>query len=205
VFIELVDALRCPNAHEDTWLVAAPARMEGRDIVAGTLGCPICQAEFRIAAGVAELAPGVPSPARASSEEGAMRLAALLGLAEPSGTVLLAGDWANDARALRDIADVQVIALDPPEGLEMGDGVSGVRAARVPLAPASLRAVALDAAHASPPLVDSAVRALRAEGRLVAPASLAVPAGIKELARDAQWWVGERERGHSGVIPLRRA
>ena len=46
MFIELVDALRCPVAHAESWLVAAAIRMEARHIVDGTLGCPVCSAEL---------------------------------------------------------------------------------------------------------------------------------------------------------------
>jgi hypothetical protein len=37
MFIELVDALRCPVPHEESWLVASADRMEARHIVDGTL------------------------------------------------------------------------------------------------------------------------------------------------------------------------
>ena len=40
--IDVAELLRCPVAHEDTWLVARVDRMAGRHIVDGALGCPIC-------------------------------------------------------------------------------------------------------------------------------------------------------------------
>ena len=52
MFVELVDLLRCPRPHEDTWLVAAAEAMSGRHIVRGTLGCPVCEAEYPIRDGV---------------------------------------------------------------------------------------------------------------------------------------------------------
>ena len=33
MFIDLVDSLRCVAAHEESWLVAAVARMDGRQVV----------------------------------------------------------------------------------------------------------------------------------------------------------------------------
>src|SRR6476620_4400515 len=54
MFIELVDALRCPNTHEESWLVASADRMEARHIVSGSLGCPICKSEFPIRDGVVD-------------------------------------------------------------------------------------------------------------------------------------------------------
>ena len=40
MFVELVDLLRCPHAHEDSWLVAAADETADRHIVHGSLGCP---------------------------------------------------------------------------------------------------------------------------------------------------------------------
>jgi len=53
--------------------------------------------------------------------------------------------------------------------------------------------------------VRGAVRALVAGARLVAPAGAAVPAGVRELARDEADWVGERDAAPSPPVPLRRA
>ena len=50
--------------------------------------------------------------------------------------------------------------------------------------------------------VATAVPLLKLGGRLIAPASIAVPAGIRELARDERHWVGEKV---GDVIPLARA
>jgi len=55
VFIELVDALRCPRAHEESWLVLAMSRIEGRHIQEGALGCPVCHAEYPIHEGIVDL------------------------------------------------------------------------------------------------------------------------------------------------------
>jgi hypothetical protein len=62
----------------------------------------------------------------------------------------------------------------------------------VPFAERSVRAIALDALHAAPERIGFAVRALANGGRLVAAADVPVPTGIRELARDATQWVGER-------------
>ncbi|MEP7381311.1 MAG: hypothetical protein ABI910_06465, partial [Gemmatimonadota bacterium] len=46
--IELVDSLRCTQPHDDTWLVASVTRFDGRDIVDGVLGCPICHRQYLV-------------------------------------------------------------------------------------------------------------------------------------------------------------
>src|SRR6476469_8084211 len=103
MFIELVDALRCPNAHEETWLVAAALRMEARHIVEGTLGCPVCGAEYPIHDGVVDFRRSGASTSTTSADmhattDDAMRLAALLDLSTPNGFAVLLGAWGSLAQ-----------------------------------------------------------------------------------------------------------
>ncbi|HEY9229313.1 MAG TPA: hypothetical protein VIP11_21880, partial [Gemmatimonadaceae bacterium] len=73
MFIPLVDVLRCPVPHEETWLVASIDRAADRDIVEGMLGCPRCLAEYAIHEGVVLFAPDVERPAyRPPNEDDAM-------------------------------------------------------------------------------------------------------------------------------------
>ena len=83
MFIELIDVLRCPNPHEESWLVLASRRIDGRDVMEGVLGCPVCAAEVPSADGVGRFAAESRSIARqrAATEGEALRLAALLDLA----------------------------------------------------------------------------------------------------------------------------
>jgi len=202
MFIEAVDAFRCPRSHEHTWLVASADRLEDRDIVTGELGCPVCGARYPIVDGVADFrgaaasAASVPhgvTPAAERSER-ALRAAALLGLTEPGGLVVLAGAWGEAAHEVAALVErVHVLAIDPPAAVSSGFGVSVARAAEVlPLGPESVRAIALDAAHAGPSFLASGVDALRPSGRLLAPAAAPVPAGIVERVRDAHDWLGEK-------------
>ena len=46
---EMVDTLRCLSVHEESWLVAAADETEGRHIMRGLLGCPVCHARYPIA------------------------------------------------------------------------------------------------------------------------------------------------------------
>ncbi|HWJ23248.1 MAG TPA: hypothetical protein VNS52_12925 [Gemmatimonadaceae bacterium] len=226
MFIELVDALRCVEPHEDSWLVLATRRMDGRTVVEGTLGCPVCRRSYTITGGVAYLgtAPG-ESPSEdpaargaAPTEDDTMRLAALLDLTSPGGLVVLGGGWARHADAILDLAPVRLLLLDPtvpvarddrlaPDGsvsvLRTGGGV-------VPLAAGAARAVALDDATVSDARLAAAARALAPGGRLVAPVGVGLPAHVRELARDGELWVAERERdggasGGGAPVALRRA
>lgn len=209
MFIELIDVLRCPNAHEDSWLVLATHRTDGRDIMEGTLGCPICHAEYTIANGIARFAPVSPTRAEAPDESEALRLAALLDLTGGRGYAVLVGETGNQAARVRELTDVQLMLVNPPEGVAMGTGVSGLTSepGTLPLAAGSARAIALDGA-ASPALMRASLEALAPSGRLLAPAALPLPSQVTELARDERHWLAERQpaggRASSGIVPLSR-
>jgi hypothetical protein len=214
VFIELVQALRCPRPHELTWLVAASSEMHDRDIVRGVLGCPVCHAEYPIDRGIADFRdsaaaahPRRSTRAAAATEGEPLRLAALLDLASPGGFVVLTGSWATCAVALGEQAErVHVLVLDPGREVRSGGDISvAITGGHLPLQPATARGIALDESHASPGLLAAAADALRAHGRLIAPASALVPPGVRELARDARHWVAERETSPGPLLSLGRA
>jgi uncharacterized protein YbaR (Trm112 family) len=210
VFIELVDLLRCPRDHEDTWLVAAIYEKADRDIIAGVLGCPICSATYPIRDGVAIFGEAASAPAEPqrdtyaeSDEDLAMRCAAMLNLFDPGGAVILSGGWCRAARALLDITPVSILLVDPPAGMTIGHGVSAIRIGdRLPVAAASLRGIALDDTRTGQHVVESAVRALKSGGRLIAPVAVALPDGAIEKARDDRHWVGEVGPVATPPVPL---
>jgi uncharacterized protein YbaR (Trm112 family) len=196
MFIELVDMLRCPNGHEESWLVLAADRTDGRDVMEGTLGCPICQAEYPIVAGVARF--GGPPVGRASPPDASesLRLAALLDLRDARGYAILVGATGNHAPGMRELTDVQLLLVDPAAGIDMGNGLSGLTtnpASVLPVAAASARAIALDDG-ATPALLDAALTVLAPGGRLLAPVRLPLPEEASELARDDRHWLAERLR-----------
>jgi uncharacterized protein YbaR (Trm112 family) len=207
VFIDLVEDLRCPRSHEETWLVVAAHRTDGRDIIDGTLGCPVCHTEYPIRQGVVWF-DGEPHSAEAPAPQGdaehAMRLAAFLDLSERRGFALLAGTFGPLAEMLRDIAPTYIIALNPAGSIAASGGISTLVISRgIPLADASCRAVALDAAHDDTAHMEAAVRVLLPRGRLVAPAATRLPPGVRELGRDEQLWVAERTAAPPKLVTLR--
>lgn len=206
--LEVVPALQCPVPHERAWLVARTDRLEARHIVEGVLGCPLCGAEYLVRHGVVQFGPEVrePDDDRAPIPDAAVRAAALLGLTTPGGLVVLAGAWADAAVDVAALADgVHVLALNADADAPLGLGVSSASApAAVPLGDAVARGIALDEAHAAPEAVHAAAAALMVEGRLLAPASAAVPPPLNELARDERWWVAERPPAVP-VVPLTSA
>jgi uncharacterized protein YbaR (Trm112 family) len=213
MFIELVDALRCPRTHEESWLVLAATRTEARHVQEGTLGCPVCHAEYPIHEGIADLRLDPPPDGAErglSAHDGADPihdvsagdLAALLDLGDALGFVVLVGAWSRRAAGLLELEVVPpLLVVDPPDGVRIVPGVSGVRSgATLPLAAGAARAVAVDDVGAV--RVESAARATRTGGRIVAPALAGVPEGVRELARSDSVWVGEREAAPSALVRL---
>jgi hypothetical protein len=227
--VELVEIFRCIASHRDSWLVAAADRTEGRVILDGTLGCPVCHAEYAIRAGVAWF--DAPASAEQSSRESrqrakarlaeqpsgdddpdaALRLAALLGASDTTMTVALVGVSLPLATAIQSIVPVRCIVVDTPDEHDALDvlrraesRLAIVRAnGTLPVADGSLHGVYAGRVNAV-----AYARALRVGGRLVASADAPVPTGITELARDEMHWVGERSAetnaAPASLVQLRR-
>jgi len=132
-----------------------------------------------------------------------LRLTALLGLAEAGLPLLLTASFAAFAEPLvaQHDALVAVFGAAGPSASGVGN-VSGSGDA-LPFADGSFHAAALDGAH-SAALVADVVRCVRVGGRVLAAVSLALPPGVRELARDERHWVGE-VLAPAIVVPLRRA
>jgi hypothetical protein len=211
MFIELVDSLRCLERHDETWLVAGVTRMDGRHIVEGVLGCPICRREYPVHDGIAwfttrselDSAPVSRAPVAADSDW-TTRAAALLGLADAGGIVCLSGEWIDCADALSDLEPSHVVLVNAqPDGSSL-PVISGIMVDdRLPFGAATVRAAALGGE--SNGLFASAAECLRSRGRLVGPVTANIPAGVVELARDANHWVAERGALTSPPVPLRSA
>lgn len=208
---DLLDALRCPGTHEESWLVAMVLEADGSALIVAELACPVCGAEFRISDGVAHFA-GVAAaplvntamPPEPYTSDMVLRLAALLGVAESQLPVALVGRYAAASEVLASFVAAPQLLVNSGPAIP-APGVSHIVVAdRLPLGVETLAAIAVDAAHASPALLESAARALRLGGRLVAPVDAPIPAGMRELARDETEWVAETTVRASGLIELRR-
>jgi hypothetical protein len=200
VFIELIDLLRCINAHEDTWLVASFKTVSNRFVLEASLGCPSCPAQYEIRTGIADFSAGAelaPCEAERSAashrrEELATRAGAYLDATEPGATVVLGGVWAYAAQELSEMAEVRVIALNAPAEVKESETVGLLRVgSKIPLAPGSVFGVALDAWFPAK-IVESAVRAVRPGGRIVGPAAIPAPADLAVLAHDDNYWVAQK-------------
>lgn len=214
MYVDLIDRLRCPNDHADTWLVATATRTAHRRLIEATLGCHECGAEFEVLDGEVRFGTRVESAPMPVSEDETMRAAALLRL-EERGLYLLDGGWGSLAPTLQQVLDVDIILADPPTFTPADPDASAASGEvvdtaskctlrgvvdRWPIASASLHGIAMQ--RVTNARLADALRVLRAGGRLIAPANAPVPAGARELARDERHWVAEKV---GDVISLSRA
>lgn len=192
--LEFIDLLRCPNDHEDSWLVAAFYRMDGRVVAEGKLGCPVCSAEYFIRNGIAVF-DGTHRPARGSAlgaDTDGTVIAALLNLARPGMLALLAGELAHNADEVSRLTGARMIALNSPSPSRDSDAVAEIHAGLpIPLAAHSLDGIALDATHSTPALLAEAARLLRPRGRLLVRGQPRLSEAFHELARDSDQVVAE--------------
>lgn len=204
--ILLTDILRCPRCGPEFGLVLLADAVEDRRVSGGRLGCANCREMYPVAGGTVDLrVPGrepLPAGEGPGGAEEAVRLAALLGLTEAWGSVLLAGAGADLADSLASLVPgVEVVHAVPAPGAESGGaGVSRVAAgAPLPFAPRSLRGVSLGPGAGG--LLEEGVRVLAPGGRLVvegAPAGAAealAAAGLRVLLDQEGWAVAERPGG----------
>lgn len=211
--VNVIELLRCPAGHAESSLVASAMRQIERRIIDGSLGCPVCGAEYPIRNGVADFRrdPAAEDVATAvqtrepPNEDAAIRLAAQLDLTEPGRVLLLFGDYARLVPPLSIMFDAMCVAINAPQREErhIAEHASVLRSsARIPIAPSAAHGAAV-AEDQLPQLQLEQVRErLRVNGRLVIPASAALPDGMTLLAQDQRELVGVRA---SEVISLRRA
>lgn len=195
MFIELTDHLRCPNPHDESFLVLLPDVMQGRSVRTGQLGCPVCGRTFELVDGVFDAggAPAADSPGTALSAEG---LSVLVGLNGPGGYLALVGPLAALWHEVAELnPGVALVAINPPTGVQDSDGVSVVRGGMIPLKSRSLRGVALGRPYAGDPAwVREGVRVVLPGLRIVGEGSQP-PEDLMDVMASAEGvWVGTGKR-----------
>jgi len=199
--------LRCPETHEEAFLVMSTGEMVGRMVRSGILGCPVCRKEYPIVKGVVNFSargPGEGLPPRqkyavASGDPprspDAQTLQALLDLSGPGGYVVLVGSAARHAVGLAALmGGIHFIGINAPPEVEELPVLSLLACeTTIPLRRAMARAVVVGPERASPPWLNEALRVLLRGRRLVIEdADATAPAGLKQLAVGQGLWVGER-------------
>ncbi|TVR60966.1 MAG: hypothetical protein EA422_13200 [Gemmatimonadales bacterium] len=211
----VTDRLSCPRCGPAFGLILLADELRERRVLEGALGCANCRERYPVEGGFGDLRPPPRSPLPAgpvpSVSEGrgngprdpaedTFRLAALLGVREGPGLLLLAGGWvALAGRLAAMIHEIEVVALDPHLRASAEEaGVSRLTTGRtLPFFHASLRGVALDGAQ----LVEweeEAIRVLGPGARLVVrdpPADLPgrlEARGLQPLLQTGRYVVAQR-------------
>lgn len=188
--IDLTDHLRCPGDHPESFLVLLPDRMEGRDVAAGHLGCPVCgwSTDWTDSVPRFDARPSVAEPFPLDADGAA----ALLGLGGPGGWIAIGGAAGGLAPELAEaLPGVGVVAINPPVGVRVTPSISLLQAERWPIKRHALRGVLLsrevsDWWHAA---LQSVLPGLR----LVGVGS--EPAGVELVASAGGVWVVQRGAG----------
>jgi uncharacterized protein YbaR (Trm112 family) len=194
MFIELTDHLRCPAAHDESFLVLLPDEVVSRQVRSGTLGCPVCNATYPIKDGVVHFGAADAPPHHPSTPPPVEALAAFLGLGGPGGYVALVGDVAALGRELVGaVPGVHFVGINAPAGSVGAERVSLMEAPSIPVRARQLRGVILGAGFGGDEdwLTEGA--------RVVLPGLRVVGAGpapgrpeLQILAAADGWWVAVR-------------
>ncbi len=197
MFIELTDLLRCPAEHEEAYLVLLPERVVDRSVVTGELGCPVCGRVFAVADGVVRFGGKASAPGGAPAPLDADGVHAFLGLDGPGGYLVLAGAVGAVAPELAALlAGVHVVAVNPPDGVPGGSGVSILHGDRIPMKRATVRGVVLSAPQDSSYWLEEAMRVVLPGLRIVGTGAAPSMDGLGVLAQTGDVvWVARREGG----------
>jgi len=148
----VTDRLACPRCGPEFGLVLLAEELRDRRVLEGALGCANCRERYPVRQGFGDLRPpprsdpgGEGGTPEGTAEE-AFRLAALIGVSEGPGLILLRDGWvAQASRLAAMIEEIEIVALD--QGLRKGPeepGVTRIVAAdRLPFFSGSLRGLAL--------------------------------------------------------------
>ena len=202
MFIELTDHLRCPNQHDESFLVLLPGTMEGRSVRSGNLGCPVCGRTFQLIDGVFDTGDA-PATEVAHSVLDADAITALVGLSGPGGYLTLVGAagalWSEVAERNSGVA---LVAVNPPPSVVDGPGISVVRSSRLPLKTGSMRGVVLSRPFADDPhWVREAARVVLPGLRIVGEGKDPLADMLELLASAEGVWVGTGKRWTRSVSP----
>jgi hypothetical protein len=196
LFIELTDHLRCPNDHDESFLVLLPDVMEGRTVRTGHLGCPVCGRTFELKDAVFDTGDA-PAPGNESrSALDAEAITALVGLSGPGGYLTLVGGagalWSEVAELNPGVA---LVAVNPPNQVTDGPGISVIRSGRLPIKSGSMRGVVLSRPFADDPQwIREATRVVLSGLRVVGEGTDPSEDLVELLASAEGVWVGTRKR-----------
>lgn len=193
MFIELAEMLRCPEPHDETYLVVSTGAMKGRSIWTGVIGCPVCSSEYPILKGVARFGqPEQPREPHHAADPDAIH--ALLGIEGNGGYVVLIGTAVRLATDLGiRLPGVHFIGINAPADQSESPAMSLMAAdGSIPLRTQMARGTVVGADFAHAPWLDEAARVTLRGRRLVVLREGVTVADTASLASERGMWVGER-------------
>lgn len=205
MYLPLTDLLVCPRCGPDHGLILLADEISDRRVLAGALGCPRCRERYPVVEGFVDLRvdpvpAAVEAVAAAEDREAAIRLAALLGLAEGIAYTLLVGPSVVHAPALAELIEgLEVVACSESlRGWGEERGVSRLAAGQLlPFRTYSMGGVAMTG-HDSAGLLAEAARVLSPAGRMLwEPVPVDAEArltgvGLRVVAREGEVLVAAR-------------
>jgi len=205
MYIELTEMLRCTEDHREEFLVLSTSEMNGRVVMMGVVGCPVCHREFEIIDGIVDFTEVITgerqqrsvrrTPAQPVTEVDAQSLQALLDLGGPGGYVVLIGSAARHSESLASLmGGIHFIGINAPEDIEELPILSLLQTDQViPLRGAMARGVVVGSELSRSHWVGEAARVLLSGRRLVIESEQPrLPESVRQLAVGQGLWVGER-------------
>jgi hypothetical protein len=195
MFIELTDHLRCSAEHDEAFLVLLPNIMEGRAVVTGELGCPVCGRVFHIQRGEVDFggAPDTPPPPGALDSAAVVTL---VGAQGPGGYFVVVGGRSGlglEVMAMN--SGIGIVAINPLPGRGDGPGVSILYGGMIPLKANSMRGVVLGSGYGDDPhWVREAARVALPGLRIVGEGTDPQADVVALMASAAGVWVGTKRR-----------
>ncbi len=203
----LTDLLTCPRCGPEFGLILLGHRIEERRVLEGELGCPNCRERYPVREGFGDLrapprsalegAGSVPLP---GSDDAPTTVAAMLGVAEGPGHLVLVGEVARHARALAGVVEgAEVVGVSESlRGWPEEEGVSRIASdAGLPFYSRKIRGVALQGPEAED-FLDEAARVVGPRSRV---AVLDAPGGTRARLEDRGLSIVLEDRG--AVVAVR--
>lgn len=205
--IELTEMLRCPEDHREEYLVLSTSEMNGRMVMLGVVGCPVCHREFEIIDGIVDFTevitgerqlravrrtPAAPSPVVLDAQS----LQALLDLGGPGGYVVLLGSASRHAEGLASLmGGIHFVGINAPPDVEELPILSLLQSDRViPLREAMARGVVVGMELVRTHWVADGARVMLKGRRLVIESEeVKPPEHVERLAAGQGLWVGEKK------------